>query len=74
MPKKIKPYLTIDHFENELNINDVRELIYYMRGYFGELAFNYKKMNITQIKSYLEDLKVVFEFFDKMKNRVYRNE
>jgi hypothetical protein len=45
-----------------------------MRGYFGELAFNYKKMNITQIKSNLEDLKVVFEFLDKMKKRVYRNE
>lgn len=66
MPKKIKPYLTIEHFENELHINDKRELLFYMRGYFNELAFNYKKMNITEIKSGLEDLKVVFEFLDKM--------
>jgi translation elongation factor EF-4 len=69
MPKKNEPYLTIEHFENELHLNDVRELIYYMRGYFNELAFNYKKMKMTQIKSELEDLKVVFEFFDKMKKK-----
>lgn len=69
MPKKIKPYLTIEHFENELHINDKRELLFYMRGYFNELAFNYKKMNITEIKSGLEDLKVVFEFLDKMTKR-----
>lgn len=69
MPKKIKPYLTIEHFENELHINDKRELLFYMRGYFNKLAFNYKKMNITEIKSGLEDLKVVFEFLDKMTKR-----
>ena len=69
MPKKIKPYLTIEHFENELHINDKRELLFYMRGYFNELAFNYKKMNITEIKRGLEDLKVVFEFMDKMTKR-----
>lgn len=74
MPKKIKPYLTIEHFENELNINDQRELIYYMRGYFDELAFNYKKMKMTEIKSGLEDLKIVFEFLDKMKSRGFKNE
>lgn len=69
MPKKIKPYLTIEHFENELHINDQRELLFYIRGFFNELAFNYKKMNITEIKSGLENLKVVFEFLDKMTKR-----
>lgn len=74
MPNKIKAYLTIEHFENELHINDKRELLFYMRGYFNELAFNYKKMNINQIKSELEDLKVVFEFLDKMRQRGFKNE
>lgn len=74
MPNKIKAYLTIEHLENELHINDKRELLFYMRGFFNELAFNYKKMNINQIKSELEDLKVVFEFLDKMRQRGFKNE
>jgi hypothetical protein len=76
MPKKIKAYLTIDDLENECYLKDENDLIYYIRGYFAKLAFNYKQMTITQIKSDLEDLKVVFEFMDKMreKRRVYKNE
>lgn len=69
MPKKNKAYLTIEELESKSYIKDENDLIYYMRGYFGKLAFNYKQMTITQIKSDLEDLKVVFEFLDKMRKR-----
>ena len=78
MPKKINAYLTIEHLEN--HIDDERELLFYvrllfyMRGYFNKLAFNYEKMNINQIKSDLEDLKVVFDFLDKMRQRGFKNE
>ena len=71
---KIKAYLTIEDLENKFYLTDENDLIYYMRGYFNKLAFDYKQMTPTEIKSDLEDLKVVFEFLDKMRKRKYRNE
>jgi hypothetical protein len=71
MPKKIEPYLDFESFDICKSPND---LMFYVRGYFNKLAFEYRNMTISEIKSQLEDLKVVFEFLDKMQKRLYRNE
>jgi hypothetical protein len=71
MPKKIEPHLNFEKFDICKNPND---LMFYVRGYFEDLAFDYRSMKISEIKGQLEDLKVVFEFLDKMKKRGYRNE
>lgn len=62
MPKKIEPYLDFESFDICKNPND---LMFFVRGYFNDLAFEYQKMKISEIKHRLEDLKVVFEFLDK---------
>lgn len=62
MPKKIKAYLDFESFDVCKSPND---LMFYVRGYFDDLAFNYQDMKISEIKGRLEDLKVVFEFLDK---------
>ena len=62
MPKKIEPYLDFESFDICKNPND---LMFFVRGYFNDLAFEYQKMKISEIKGRLEDLKVVFEFLDK---------
>lgn len=71
MPKKIKAYLDFESFDICNNPND---LMFYVRGYFDKLAFNYRNMKISEIKSNLEDLKIAFEFLDKMGLRGYKNE
>jgi hypothetical protein len=68
MPKKIEPYLDFESFDICKSPND---LMFYVRGYFNKLAFEYRNMTISEIKSQLEDLKVVFEFLDK---RGFENE
>jgi hypothetical protein len=68
MPKKIKAYLDFESFDICKSPND---LMFYVRGYFNKLAFEYRNMTISEIKSQLEDLKVVFEFLDK---RGFENE
>lgn len=68
MPKKIKAHLDFESFNICKSPND---LMFYVRGYFGKLAFEYRDMTISDIKSQLEDLKVVFEFLDK---KGYMNE
>lgn len=67
MPKKNKAYLTFEYLEK--NCFSANDLMFYTRGYFGKLAFRYREMKISEIKSELEDLKVVFEFLDKMRKR-----
>jgi hypothetical protein len=68
MTKKIKAYLDFEDFDICKSPND---LMFYVRGYFNKLAFEYRNMTISEIKSQLEDLKVVFEFLDK---RGFENE
>lgn len=68
MPKKIEPYLDFESFDICKNPND---LMFYVRGYFDTLAFDYRSMKMSEIKCRLEDLKVVFEFLDK---RGFKNE
>lgn len=68
MPKKIKAHLNFESFDICKCPND---LMFYVRGYFGDLAFKYRDMKISEIKGRLEDLKVVFEFLDK---RGFKNE
>lgn len=73
MPKKIKAYLDFESFDICKSPND---LMFYVRGYFDKLAFDYRHMKISEIKSLLEDLKIVFEFLDKkgyMKNEPREN-
>ena len=62
MPKKIEPYLNFESFDICKNPND---LMFFVRGYFNDMAFEYRDMKISEIKHRLEDLKVVFEFLDK---------
>lgn len=63
MPKKIKPYLGLEDLER--NCEDHRELIFFMRGWFGYFVNNYNKMKMSEIKRYIEDLKISFEFLDR---------
>lgn len=73
MPKKIEAHLNFESFDICESPND---LMFYVRGYFDKLAFKYRDMKISEIKSELEDLKVVFEFLDKkgyMKNESREN-
>lgn len=62
MPKKIEAHLNFEDFDICKNPND---LMFYVRGYFEKLAFDYRNMSISEIKGRLEDLKIVFEFLDK---------
>ena len=63
MPKKIEPYLNFEKLEE--HCFSAHDLIYYMRGWFESFAFEYNKMKMSEIKRYIEDLKVAFEFLDK---------
>lgn len=62
MPKKIEAHLNFEDLDFCINPN---YLMFFVHGYFDKLAFDYRNMNISEIKSRLEDLKVVFEFLDK---------
>lgn len=66
MPRKnIKPDLKFEDLEKAKYINDPRDLIYYMRGYFESFIINYKNMSTNEIKTKIEDLKVCFNFLDR---------
>lgn len=63
MPKKIEPYLTFEHLEK--HCFSAHDLCFYMRGWLDKFAFDYKNMSISEIKRYIEDLKVSFEYLDR---------
>lgn len=63
MPKKIEPYLDFEQLE--AHCFSAHDLCFYMRGWFNEFVCNYKHMRISEIKRYIEDLKIAFEFLDK---------
>lgn len=63
MPKKIKAFLTLEDLQS--SCDDINDFVWYMRGWLNQVAFEYKKMKISEIKRYLADLKVAFEFLDK---------
>ena len=63
MPKKIDPYLTFERLEKHCFC--AHDLIYYMRGWFESFAFESNKMKMSEIKRYIKDLQVAFEFLDR---------
>lgn len=63
MPKKIKPNLQFETLERYCD--NPRELIYFMSGYFASFTNDYKNMSTNEIKRYIEDLKVCFDFLDR---------
>lgn len=63
MPKKIEPYLKFKNLEEHC-FSD-HDLCFYMRGWFEHFSFGYNKMKMSEIKRYIEDLKVAFEFLDR---------
>ena len=66
MPRKnIKPDLTFETLKNNKYIDDPRDLVYYMKGYFESFINDYKNMSINEIKTKIEDLKVCFGFLDR---------
>lgn len=63
MTKKIEPYLTIEDLEK--HCFSAHDLCYYMSGWFNKFVCNYKQMKMSEIKRYIEDLKVSFEFLER---------
>ena len=63
MPKKIEPHLKFEYLRE--HCFSARDLMYYMRGWFNSFAFESNKMKMSEVKRYIQDLKVAFEFLDK---------
>lgn len=63
MPKKIKPHLQFETLERYCETP--RELIYFMAGYFESFIFHYENLRKDEMKEYIEDLKVCFDFLEQ---------
>ena len=63
MPKKIEPNLKFEYLR--AHCFSAHDLMYYMRGWFNSFAFESNKMTMSEVKRYIQDLKVAFEFLDK---------